>query len=83
MMEAETNAIFLYIMKKVTNSYISKIYEVTVNIFISNSPHRVAAFLFVFKFTHRTMKKHSVKDTCNCFINLMAFNSLQGEKKKE
>jgi hypothetical protein len=38
-------------MKITTNPYIGKIDEVTVNIFISNSPHGVAAFLFVSKFT--------------------------------
>ena len=33
------------------NSYIGKIDEVTVNVFISHGPHRITAFLFILKFT--------------------------------
>jgi hypothetical protein len=65
------------------NSYIGKIDEVTVNIFVSHSPYRVTAFLFIFKFTQGTMKKYSVEDTCHCFINLTAFNSLWGKEKED
>lgn len=69
--------------KNMANSYIGKIDEVTVNIFISHSPHRITAFLFILKFTQWTMKKYSVEDTGNCFINLTAFNSLCGKEKED